>query len=421
MLEKFRILGFSHHTTPLKFREKLTFKEEEARSFIVRMKDLLGVEEALLISTCNRTEFYYVSDENKDSDIISLLKIEKNFQVESEEFEDYFISESDIDAVRHLFEVALGLDARVLGDIQISNQVKKAYQASADENLAGPLLHRLLHSIFFTNKRVVQETEFRDGAASTSYASVYLTHQFIKNFKNPKILVLGLGEIGNNIAEDLQGTVGEIFVSTRNSEKATEIAKNLGFKSIELLEALKNISDFDVVISSLAVSSPVIKSFNYPDKLIVQKLLIDLSVPRSIDFEVEKVPGILLYNIDQIEQKTSSIQENRKNAIPKVRAIMEEAISDFSNWTQDMEVSPTIKKLKNALDDIRKEELKRYLNKVSEKEWNLLDKASKNIIQKVIKMPVLELKAACKRGDSEQLVEVLNELFDLEKPKVDSK
>jgi glutamyl-tRNA reductase len=186
-------------------------------------------------------------------------------------------------------------------------------------------------------------------------------------------------------------------------------------------EALKNISDFDVVISSLAVSNPVIKSFNYPDKLIVQKLLIDLSVPRSIDFEVENVPGILLYNIDQIEQKTSSIQENRKKAIPKVRAIMEEAIGDFSNWTQDMEVSPTIKKLKNARDDNRKAELKRYLNKVSEKEWKLLDKASKNIIQKVIKMPVLELKAACKRGDSEKLVEVLNELFDLEKSKVDSK
>lgn len=419
MIEKFKVVGFSHHTSSIEVRELLSFHENENRSFIVRMKEVLGVEEAMLVSTCNRTEFYYSAEEELTEEVISLVKVFKALDTDVD-LHSYFRSLQGKDAIEHLYEVAMGLDARVLGDIQISNQIKRAYQASADEDLAGPFLHRTMHSVFFANKRVVQETAFRDGAASTSYASVDITQHFIGNFSNPKVLVLGLGEIGKDVAENLVDVNASVTLCTRNIEKAREMAANLGFDAVSYSDALQQLYGYDVVISSLAVSQPVINASAFHPRGLVQKLFIDLSVPRSIDPDIEQIPGFLLYNIDQIEEKTSSIQEKRKAAIPQVREIMNQSISELDNWAQDMEVSPTIKKLKAALDTIRQEELARYVNKASEQELHFLDKASKNIIQKVIKLPVLQLKAACKRGEADQLVDVLTDLFDLEKVQEES-
>lgn len=414
MYEKFRVVGFSQHTSSIEVREKLAFQESEVRAFIYKMKETLGVDDSMVLSTCNRTEFYYSDDKDRTQEIISLMKIFKGIDLNLD-LSEYFTARVGKDAVKHLYEVSLGLDAKVLGDIQISNQVKRAYQASADEDAAGPFLHRIMHSIFYANKRVVQETAFRDGAASTSYAAISITHQFIQNFVSPKILVLGLGEIGKDIAENLQGTKANITLATRTHQKAIEMSEELGFGSIPYDEALQRVADFDVILCSLAVSTPAITSRSFPSDNIKQKLLFDFSVPRSIEPKVESIPGVILYNIDQIDQQTSSILHKRESAIPDVTAIMNEAIQDILSWAQDMEVSPTIKKLKQALDDIRKEEIARYMNKASEKEIKLLDNATKNIVQKVIKLPVLQLKAACKRGEAEDMVEVLQNLFNLEK------
>lgn len=417
MFDKFRVVGFSHNTSSIEIREKLAFHDHELRACIFKMKEVLGVEEAMILSTCNRTEFYYSDEKDRTQEIISLVKIEK-LQDTSTDLKPYYRSLHAKDAVKHLYSVALGLDARVLGDIQISNQVKRAYQISADEDAAGPFLHRLMHSIFYANKRVVQETAFRDGAASTSYAAITIAQHFIKNFVNPKILVIGLGEIGKDIAENLYGVEAEITVSTRKSEKAEDVAFNHNYKAIDYAKALTEVAHYDVVFSALSVSTPAITAGSLSDSTIIQKLFFDFSVPRSIDPDIESVPGVILYNIDQIEEQTSTILEKRKSAIPDVRNIMDESMHELLSWSQDMEWSPTIKKLKEALDDIRKEEMARYLNKASDKEIKMLDKATKNIIQKVLKMPVLKLKAACKRGEAETLVDVLQDLFNLEKEEV---
>jgi glutamyl-tRNA reductase len=382
------------------------------------MREILGVEEALILSTCNRTEIYYTSDLDLSNAILNLLKIEKGID---HGIDSYFWNKENLPALRHLFRVALGLEAKVLGDIQISNQVKKAYQCSADQHLSGPFFHRLMHTIFYANKRVVQETVFRDGAASVSYACVGLVQQFIQNFSDPKILVLGLGEIGRDVADNMEEMNASITLSNRNALTTHALAKQYGYEVLPFEELLKNIAKFDVIISSVQVPKPIIMKDHIPEQLLSQKLFVDLAVPRSMDSELDTIDGIILYNVDQIEEQTSGIIERRRAAITEVELILDETIEELKNWSLEMEVSPTIKKLKKALEEIRKEEIARYVGKVTEVEQDLIDKVTKSIVQKVIKLPVLQLKAACKRGEAETLVEVLNDLFNLEKDELTPK
>ena len=418
MYESLKVVGLSHDSSPIAIRESVAFSENESRNFLDRMREILGVEEALILSTCNRTEIYYTSDLDLFNAILNLLKIEKGID---HGIDSYFWNKENLPALRHLFRVALGLEAKVLGDIQISNQVKKAYQCSADQHLSGPFFHRLMHTIFYANKRVVQETVFRDGAASVSYACVGLVQQFIQNFSDPKILVLGLGEIGRDVADNMEEMNASITLSNRNALTTHALAKQYGYEVLPFEELLKNIAKFDVIISSVQVPKPIIMKDHIPEQLLSQKLFVDLAVPRSMDSELDTIDGIILYNVDQIEEQTSGIIERRRAAITEVELILDETIEELKNWSLEMEVSPTIKKLKKALEEIRKEEIARYVGKVTEVEQDLIDKVTKSIVQKVIKLPVLQLKAACKRGEAETLVEVLNDLFNLEKDELTSK
>ena len=418
MYESLKVVGLSHDSSPIAIRESVAFSENESRNFLDRMREILGVEEALILSTCNRTEIYYTSDLDLSNAILNLLKIEKGID---HGIDSYFWNKENLPALRHLFRVALGLEAKVLGDIQISNQVKKAYQCSADQHLSGPFFHRLMHTIFYANKRVVQETVFRDGAASVSYACVGLVQQFIQNFSDPKILVLGLGEIGRDVADNMEEMNASITLSNRNAQTTQTLAKQYGYEVLPFEELLKNIAKFDVIISSVQVPKPIIMKDHIPEQLLSQKLFVDLAVPRSMDSELDTIDGIILYNVDQIEEQTSGIIERRRAAITEVELILDETIEELKNWSLEMEVSPTIKKLKKALEEIRKEEIARYVGKVTEVEQDLIDKVTKSIVQKVIKLPVLQLKAACKRGEAETLVEVLNDLFNLEKDELTPK
>ena len=418
MYESLKVVGLSHDSSPIAIRESVAFSENESRNFLDRMREILGVEEALILSTCNRTEIYYTSDLDLSNAILNLLKIEKGID---HGIDSYFWNKENLPALRHLFRVALGLEAKVLGDIQISNQVKKAYQCSADQHLSGPFFHRLMHTIFYANKRVVQETVFRDGAASVSYACVGLVQQFIQNFSDPKILVLGLGEIGRDVADNMEEMNASITLSNRNALTTQTLAKRYGYEVLPFEELLKNIAKFDVIISSVQVPKPIIMKDHIPEQLLSQKLFVDLAVPRSMDSELDTIDGIILYNVDQIEEQTSGIIERRRAAITEVELILDETIEELKNWSLEMEVSPTIKKLKKALEEIRKEEIARYVGKVTEVEQDLIDKVTKSIVQKVIKLPVLQLKAACKRGEAETLVEVLNDLFNLEKDELTPK
>ncbi|MEP0271935.1 glutamyl-tRNA reductase [Ekhidna sp.] len=416
-MEGFKALGLSYKNTPIEIREKVTFSELESSDFLLKLKEMFSIEEALLVSTCNRTEIYFSSDASKEDEILSLIASFKNISLKvlSEHINQF----NSIEASEHLFKVALGLESQVLGDIQISNQVKRAYQQSADLNLAGPHLHRLMHTIFFANKRVVQETRLQDGTASVASVAVDLIKGFIDNISGPRIALIGLGEIGQNVLDNLNSEEATITLVNRTKSKAVKLAEDKNLSVCDYSDLDEVLSNNDVIISAVSSSSPIVSAKNFKEDSI-HKLLIDLSVPRSLNTDLEGVPGISLYNVDQLTERTLKARSVREQSIPDAERIVKEELKGFGNWKNEMGVSPTIQKLKNALNQIRKEELARH-KKLSDKEMELLDVVTKSMIQKVIKLPVLQLKAACKRGEAETLVEVLNDLFNLESAEAEKK
>ena len=416
-MEGLKAISLTHKHAPIDVREKVSMESEEAGSLLLKLKEVFDVEEALIISTCNRTEIYYSSVEDLDSKIISVLCSHKG--ISSQAITKHFkLLKSDV-AIPHLFKVALGLESKVLGDIQISNQVKRAYQQSADLNLAGSFLRRLMHTIFFANKRVVQETRFQDGTASVASVASDLIDKFVGKYENPRVCLVGLGEIGQNVLENINTEQLQITLLNRTKSKAEAFAKAKGFAVKDLSDLPEVIKNSDVVISAVAAKDYLIKESSHGDKE-SPTLFIDLSVPRSIQPEIDSRSGVLLYNVDQLTEKTLKAKKVREEAVPDVLEIVEDSLSRFDSWKSEMEVSPTIQRLKSTLDQIRKEELSRYTN-VGEEEMKLLEVATKNMMQKLIKLPVLQLKAACQRGEVENLVGVLNDLFNLEEQEAQKK
>lgn len=423
MQNKFRALSLSYKNAPVEIREIISLDERDIHAILIKLKEFFSVTDTLILSTCNRTEVYYSHGLDLSTEIIKLIGLEKGLEDVVSYLEFFKLFNNDREAIQHLFRVSMGLEAQVIGDMQISNQVKRAYQASADLDMAGPFLHRLMHTIFFTNKRVVQETPFRDGAASISYAAVELIEELTSNTFQPRILLIGVGEIGEDVAKNMVHIPdAKVTIANRTYQKAKDLADEYGFRVIPFEESYEAMEEADVIVSSILKSEPfitkhLVKTFDIKS----YKLFVDLSVPRSIETSIEDIPGAVLYNVDNIKSKASEALEKRLQAIPKVESIIGESIDEFYNWKKEFMASPTINKLKNALELIRKEELERYLKHADEKEYAIIDKITKSMMQKVLKVPVVQLRAACQRDQAEQMIGLISDLFDLEKEKSSEK
>jgi glutamyl-tRNA reductase len=417
MISNFKLISLSYKKAPVAIREKMALNEYECKDLMLRIKDTFEAQELLVLSTCNRTEVYYSATEDLSEGIIKLISSQKGL-ANSEELIPLFERFTDHEeAIVHLFRVAIGLESQVVGDVQITNQVKHAYQWSADQNMAGPFIHRLLHTIFFTNKKVVQETQFRDGAASVSYATVELAEELLENYNQPNVLIVGVGEMGADVARNMMNTsLKNVFITNRTEAKAQALAAECGFQFLPFDQLQAGITQADLVISSVALSEPLIKKSDLQHlNVITYKYFVDISVPRSIAPEVEQIPGVILYGIDTLQNRSQEAIEKRHRSIPHVESIIDTAVEELREWSKEMVVSPTIQKLKNALEQIRKEEVSRHLKSLNEDEAKRVEEITRNMMQKIIKLPVLQLKAACKRGEAETLIDVLNDLFNLEK------
>lgn len=416
-----KAVTLTHRLAPLAVREQVALDETGCRRLLVTLKsELPEATDLLVLSTCNRTEVYYSHDLDLTTPVLAALAREKRLPAIEHELRPYFTTILDGEAAcRHLFDVALGLDAQVVGDLQITNQVKQAYQWAADADTAGPLLHRLLHTIFFANKRAVQETRFREGAASTAYATVELVEELTAQAPSPRVLLVGLGELGADVCRNLHAAgFRNLTLLNRTRAKADALAAELeGLQVVDFENLTTALADADVVISSIAAERPffsveVLRQL----QVLTFKFFIDLAVPRSVAPDAESVPGVLVYNLDTIQRRATRALETRLAAVPQVRAIIDEALAGFADWSREMMVTPAIQKLKQTLEQLRLEELDRYQRKhLPAEELQRLDEATKALLQKILRLPVVQLKAACRRGDADTLVDSLTELFDLER------
>jgi glutamyl-tRNA reductase len=421
MSHSFKAVSLSFRKAPLAIRELLALDEAACRRFVQQLRTEFHLADVLVLSTCNRTEIYYAHDDDFSAAIIRALGELKN-RPDALSFAPYFDLYTEAEAAtRHLFEVALGLDAQVVGDMQIISQVKQAYQWTADADAAGPFLHRLLHTIFFANKRVQQETSFRDGAASMSYAALELVEELTADVASPRVLVVGLGEIGSDVCRHLADSksFASVTLCNRTRARAEELAAEFAPGRLRIVD-FENLAvalrDADVVISSINRDTPFFtRELVAHLDVLSYKFFIDLAVPRSVAADVEQVPGVLVYNVDAIQSKASAALEMRLAAVPQVQALITESLLDFADWSREMLVSPLIQRMKAGLEQMRQQELDRFQKKATPSEVKLLDEATRAFMQKVLKQHVLHLKAACRRDEADQLLPLLTDLFDLER------
>jgi glutamyl-tRNA reductase len=418
MSSGFQALVVTHKQAAIEERELVALNPAQCQSLLRSIADLTAASDLLILSTCNRTEFYYTAPESLQAQILTLLRLQKALP-ESSLAPQAFRHISDPHATcRHLTRVALGLESQIPGDLQIIHQVKEAYQWSADAGTAGPFLHRLLHTIFFANKRVVTETSFRTGAASVSYAAQELAEELLPLGPESRVLILGVGEMGANLAQNLaREGYANITIVNRTLANAQALANRIGAQAASLADLPELIADAHAIISCISAPEPVITSVLLKSRNPTQRLLaIDLSLPRAIAPEIESNPAVLLYNLDELSLKATQALSQRMAQTPLVEAIANETVADFESWAQQAQISPTIQRFKQALEHIRQEELARYLKNLTPHEADLLDRITGSLVQKIIKLPALELKAACLRGNASELSESLASLFHLDLP-----
>jgi glutamyl-tRNA reductase len=416
MQNQFKALTLSYKQAPIAVREAVSLNEIGCRNLLDKINEFTDAQDVLVLSTCNRTEVYYSADQDLSKAIIKLIAIEKGF-IATKEISAYFQNITDHQqAVQHLFYVSLGLESQVVGDMQILNQVKKAYQWAADADMAGPFLHRLMHTIFYTNKQVFNQTSFFDGAASVSYATVELVEELTKGMADPRVLMIGVGEIGANVCDNFgKSKISNITIANRTHHKALELAQKTNARAIYWENVWEEMAQADVVISSVPGDCFFIGKAEVEQMgADAPQFFVDLSMPRSIDAEIETLQNAKVYNVDNIRNRATEALTMRMAAIPQVKDIITEAMAEFNTWTREMAMSPALNQFKNRLEEIRQQELARYTKKLGDSEKELVEAITKNILNKIVKLPALELKAACQRGESEALLEGLSALFNLE-------
>ncbi|MBO2012235.1 glutamyl-tRNA reductase [Hymenobacter negativus] len=413
----FQALSLSFKHAPLEVREQLALNEGECHQLLRTLHQELNLSDLLVLSTCQRTEVYYAARTDRNEEIRQALGQLKNCLI-GPGWERYFDVLPDATAAaHHLFAVSLGLEARVLGDSQIIGQVKQAYNWSVRAQAAGPFLHRLLHSVFAAHKRVQAVTSFRCGTASVSSAAVELVAELTAHLPVPRVLVVGLGSIGTDLCRQLTARhpFGHVSLCNRTHAKAAALADAYGLHLVAFEALSAALRETDVVIS--AITCP--QAF-FTTRLVAEtmepgsrKLFVDLSVPRSVAPAVARLPGVTLYNIDAIRAKTSAALQQRQATVPQVRAIIAQHLSELHTWSQLLQVSPLIHRLKNHLELLRQQELNRYGKHLSPAEIVLLDATTRSLMQKVLKRQVLQLKLWCQRDSPRPLAAGLTALFDL--------
>ena len=227
---------------------------------------------------------------------------------------------------------------------------------------------------------------------------------------------MGVGEIGQDFCLNLaHSRIEHVTILNRTQEKAEKLAQKYDFKFGGIEDLLPEIQKADIIVSSVSGSQPLITLDLLRDvKILTHKYFLDLSMPRSIEPAIEELPGAIVYNLDDIREKTNEALEKRRASVPAVQSIIQDSIIEFDDWSKEMIISPTIQKLKSTLEQIRKEEIARFIKNAKPEEAQKLEEMSRSLMQKILKYPVLQLKAACKRGDSETMSELLNNLFNVE-------
>jgi glutamyl-tRNA reductase len=423
-------LGINHQTAPVALRESVAVSDPALPAALTRLSALPAVQEAVLLSTCNRTEVYaLVAPTHADPEeplihYLSTLQGERHHSLDG-----HLYCYRDGAAARHVMEVAAGIDSMILGEYQIMAQVKSAYAAAHSQSATGPVLNTLFQMALSCGKRVRSETEISRGAFSVGAAAVELAVQiFGDSLASRTVLVLGAGKMSELTARHLQAKGSPaVLVANRSFDRAGELARQLGdtaraMRFDDLPEALVT---SDIVICSTAAPHPVLTRETAVKAMRARRnralFLIDIAVPRDVESSVGDLENVYLFNIDDLNRVVEQAQKERTGEVAKARQIIEQYVGDYLAWRRSLEVTPLIVAVREKLDAVRLEEmakLRARASHLSERDLRSLEASLQSFANKVAHAATVAIKDAA-HGDPDLSYERLSAIraaFGLDEP-----
>lgn len=410
------ILGLNHTTAPVEIREQVVFAGENIGRALRELLQLPGVREAVVLSTCNRTEFYIDASNDGASALRAwLLRQHLNLGVESA----LYAFDRD-EAIRHIFRVACGLDSMILGEPQILGQLKDAFRYAENRGAVGVTLNRLFQHTFSVAKKVRTNTEIGNSPVSVAYAAVTLANQFFSGFSRHTALLIGAGITMELVARHLHGKrIGRMFIANRDIGRAQELAGKFDGFALPLSAVDGTLPDADILISSTA-SPDLIVSVEQMKKAVRARkrkpiFAVDLAVPRDLDPAIGNLDDVYLYTIDDLDKVIIEGQSNREAAVAGAGRILDEETRRYLEIARSKEVAPVITALRDHGDALRREVLqqaRRRLEKGAPAD-EVLEYAAASLLKKLLHQPSVRLRDAGAASDT-KFIDAIRELFGLE-------
>lgn len=357
-------LGLNHKTAPVDVRERVTFGPDIIVGALRSLLDMPGVEEAVILSTCNRTEIYCGIAGAEPDDIKQWLGDFHGLELET--ISPYLYQHDGKEAIRHLLRVACGLDSMVLGEPQILGQVKSAYQTANNANATGKLLGRLFQHTFSVAKQVRTDTAIGCSPVSVAFAAVSLARQIFSDLSEQTAMLIGAGETIELAARHLhQHGIGRIIVANRTLERAHALANQFDGFAISLTEISHHLSEADIIISSTASPLPILGKGAVESALQKRRhqpmFMVDIAVPRDIEAEVGNLNDVYLYTVDDLDEVIQENMRSRQEAAQQALEIVEQHTEEFMGWLRSLDAVSIIQDYRNQAEAIRDEVLKRSM------------------------------------------------------------
>ena len=411
----------NHKTAPVELREALHLSRNEIVELIPRLKKYFS--EGVIISTCNRTEIFVLpKDFTLDANLIInlLLEFKPVKNIRSDNFGKYF----SCGAIKHLFTVASGIDSLIIGDSQILGQVKESFDISEDMQFSGTLLKRVFDTSIKVGKRAIKETAIGEGAVTVSYAAVQVVEKIFANLDKKSALVIGAGETGELAAVHLRDKgVGKISIANRTIERAKTLAEKVHGEIIPFQFLNEHLHNFDIIISATSSQNFIISLNDFTSSMKRRKgssvVLMDIAVPRDIDPLVRKIDNVFYHDMDSLKIIVDQNMQKRKSEIPAVEKIILEEMTNYFGWLNALEIVPTIKSLREFVEDIRNDELEKIKNKLCREDVSKIEDMTRRMIGRILHNPTIRLRELAESGVNIQELTtntlVLKELFALDK------
>ncbi|MFK7778812.1 MAG: glutamyl-tRNA reductase [Gimesia sp.] len=421
-----QVVYCNHQTAGLDIREKLAFSsKEQLDSAYSVLKKSYPDTEMVVISTCNRVELYTATQESEcGPSHHDLAKFFSEFHsVPVGDFFEDFLERTGPDAVRHLFQVASSLDSMVLGEPQIVNQVKEAYQCATENALCGPLTHALFQQAIRVSARVRTETQLSEGRVSIASVAVGTFGKGIfERFDNKTVLIIGAGEMAEETLIYLKGEgVEQIVVVNRSLENAQKLAAKVGGEARPFQDLEDCMAEADVIVSTTGATQPIVDVPSF--QRVLQKsgnktfFILDLGAPRDIEPAVGEINNnIFLYNIDDLEATCEKNRRARQEEVEKALVIIDEETNHFMHGIYHRATGPIIKQLREQWHEVRVQEVKKLFGKLShldEKDQELIERSIEQIVNKLLHPPLEVLRQEAKEGTPHGLLEALKQLFHI--------